>query len=100
VKEDPVKFLSGQIKIATKASDSYFETIVRTRLRELLITKVSLETGLEKDTTRRTLSDPEQSRELLHDDELYTILYGALPLARARTKMIEKAADLIGAWKS
>ncbi|MBO0888346.1 hypothetical protein J2P12_04515, partial [Candidatus Bathyarchaeota archaeon] len=75
-RDDPVKFLSGQIRVAAASSDSYFETAVRVRLRELLITKVSLETGLERDTTARVLSYPREGPRLLHSRQLHTILYG------------------------
>jgi hypothetical protein len=97
--EDPVKFLSDQIRVAASASDSYFENIVRARLKELLITKVALEKGTDRDVTRRVLSDPRQGRAILDNEELYTVLYGPLPSSRTRTRMIEKAVDLIGAWK-
>jgi hypothetical protein len=97
--EDPVKFLSDQIRVAAKASDSYFENILRARLRELLIAKVALEKGLDKDVTRRVLSDPRQGRDLLDNEDLYTVLYGPLPSRQTRTRMVEKTVDLIGAWK-
>jgi hypothetical protein len=97
--EDPVKFLSDQIRVATSASDSYFENIVRARLKELLITKVALEKGMDREATRRVLSDPRQGREILDSEELYTVLYGPLPSRSIRTNMIRKAVSLIGAWK-
>lgn len=96
--EDPVRFLSDQIRIATSASDSYFENIVRARLKDLLITKVSLEKGVERDATRRVMSDPRQGRAILDNEELYSVLYGPLPSRPIRTRMIEKAIDMIGAW--
>jgi hypothetical protein len=96
--DDPVRFLRDQIRIAASASDSYFENIVRARLKELLITKVALEKGMDRDATRRVLSDPRQGRELLDNDELYTVLYGPPPSKWIRIRMIEKAVDMIGAW--
>jgi hypothetical protein len=96
--EDPVKFSSDQIRVAARSSDSYFENMIRTRLKELLITKVALERDMDSDETRRVLSDPLQRMRIL-DDELCTVLYGPLPSRRDRTRMIGKAVDLIGAWK-
>jgi hypothetical protein len=96
--EDPVAFMSGQIRIASNATDSYFETVVRARLKELLITKVTLKTGIDRDNVRRKLSDPTQARVILGNDELYIALYGPIPTGWNRICMIEKALDLIGAW--
>ena len=95
-----MRFLSNQIRVAAIASDSYFENVVRARLKELLLTKTILETGLDRDAARRALSDPQQRLKLLHDEELDRLLYGPVPApALARMDMIRKAVDLIGAWK-
>lgn len=97
---DPVQFLSGQVRVAARASDSYFENVARTRLKELLVTKVSIETGLENETVRRILIDPGQGPRLLGDDSLYRMLYGPVPRSGvARIEMIDKTLDLIGVWK-
>ncbi len=99
-KEDPVRFLSGQIRVAAIASDSYFENVIRARLKELLITKTTLETGLDRDAVRRALSDREQGPEVLHDTELYWLLYGPVPeTGLARIDMVAKTVDMMGAWK-
>ena len=98
-KGNPVQFLSGQFRIAAGASNSYFENVVRARLRELLTAKVALETGLEKETARQLLSDPKRGPGLLKDESLYLILYGPTPKdGLARMTMISDAIDLIGAW--
>src|SRR5256885_8796124 len=55
--------------VAANASNSYFENVVRARLRELLTTKVALEAGLENETVRRILSDP-RDRSEEHTSEL------------------------------
>ena len=95
-----VQFLSGQFRVATNASNSFFENVVRSRLRELLTTKVSLETGLDNATVRRILSDPMEGLRLLEDEPLYRILYGPTPEGGpARINLIGDAIDLIGAWK-
>jgi hypothetical protein len=99
-KEDPVKFLAGQLRVASNASDSYIENIIRSRLRELLVSKISLETGYDAVSVRRKLSDPKEGAALLRDAEFYRVLYGRLPATRLETmKMIENAIDLIGVWK-
>ena len=97
---NPVQFLSGQFRVAASASNSYFENVVRARLKELLIVKVALETGLDNETVRRLLSDPGHAPRLLEDDSLYRILYGPTPQGGlSRMNMIAEAIDLIGAWK-
>ena len=98
-KGNPVQFLSGQFRVAATASNSYFENVVRARLRELLTVKVALETGLERETVRQLLSDPKRGRGLLEDESLYRMLYGPAPRGGlARMNMISDAIDLIGAW--
>jgi hypothetical protein len=99
--EDPLRFLSGQIRVAASSSDSYFDDLVRARLRELLITKVALETGEEKEAIRQALSNPKDGRRLLRNEALYSALYGHAPrLGSDRTQLISDAVDMIGAWKS
>ena len=98
-KGNPVQFLSGQFRVAASASNSYFENVVRARLRELLTAKVALETGLEKEKARELLSDPRRGPGLLEDETLYHMLYGPAPRGGlARMNMISAAIDLIGAW--
>jgi hypothetical protein len=97
---NPVEFLNGQFRIAASASNSYFENAVRARLRELLIIKVSLETGVATELVRRILSDPSQGPRLLEDESLYRLLYGPAPQrGLARINMIGDAITLIGDWK-
>lgn len=86
--------------MATDASNSYFENVVRARLRELLTAKVALETGQENEMVRRILSDPRKGPQLLEDDSLYRTLYGPTPRdGLARINLISSAIELIGAWK-
>jgi hypothetical protein len=97
---NPVQFLSGQFKVAATASNSYFESVVRARLKELLIAKIALETGIEGETVRRLLSDPKQAPRVLEDKSLYSMLYGRIPQGGlSRMNMIADTIDLIGAWK-
>jgi hypothetical protein len=97
---NPVQFLSGQFRVAASASNSYFENVVQSRLRELLTSKVALERGLDKEEVRRLLSDTKQGPALLADESLYRMLYGPSPRGGLeRLNMISDAIDLIGAWK-
>jgi hypothetical protein len=97
---NPVQFLNGQFRIAATASNSYFENAVRARLRELLITKVALETGLATEMVQRILLDPREGPGLLEDESLYQMLYGPAPRrGLARINMIGDAITLIGDWK-
>jgi hypothetical protein len=96
-----LQFLSGQFRVAASASNSYFENVVQSRLRELLTGKVVVEMGLEQEVVRRILSDPRQGARLLKDETLYRMVYGPSPQgARARMRMIGDAIDMIGAWKA
>jgi hypothetical protein len=96
----PVQFLSGQFRVAAEASNSYFENVVRARLRELLTAKVALETGQDDGTVRRVLSDAREGPKILDDKSLYRMLYGPIPKnGPARINLINDAIDLIGAWK-
>lgn len=95
-----VKLISDQIRVSAKASDSYFESVIRARLRELLVTKASLESGTDYETVRRTLIDPVQGPKFLKDDQLYALLYGPPPeKGGARIMMVEDAVQMIEAWK-
>ena len=100
-KASPVQLISSQIMVAAEASNSYFESVVRSRLRDLLVEKAALELGLEKDKVRRTLSDPDKGPRLLQDKTLYSLLYGPAPeKGPARMRMIDEAVESIDAWKS
>ena len=95
-----VQLLSSQFKVAATASSSYYEDVVRSRLKELLTVKVALETGLENETVRRLLSEPKDAPRLLEDESLCRTLSGPIPQGgKARMKVIGEAIDLIGAWK-
>ena len=100
-KEDLVRFLGSQIQVAATASDSYFDDVIRARLKELLITKITLEFGVEKDQARRTLSDPNRGPAMLHNEKLHRILYGPVPRSGTkRIAMIDAAIDEIQDWRA
>lgn len=96
-----VQTLTRQVSVAAKASPAYFENILRTRLRDLLAEKVSLETGMEKDAVRRTLADERLGPRLLKDSRIYALLYYSRPpRAEERVRMLREIIDRIEAWKA
>ncbi len=96
-----VRFLSRQIDVTAKASASYFDNVVRARLIELLVTKASLESGLESERVRQIMSDKTQGQKFLKNDTLYRLLYSSVPEeGSARIEMVREAVDLIEAWKA
>lgn len=100
MKGNQIQFFSSQIKVAAEASDSYFEDVIRSKLKELLVAKVAVQTGLEPDVVRLILTSPTTGLKLLKDETLYEALYGPVPeTSPRRIEMIDNAIDLIGAWK-
>ncbi len=96
-----VQFLTQQLKVAGKASPAYFETILRTRLRDLLAEKVSLETGMEKEDVKRSLTDRRLGPALLKDSRTYELLYYPPPLGSgSRLQMLREIIDRIEAWRA
>lgn len=96
-----VQFISGQIRVTSKASTSYFDDVVRARLKELFINKVALESGLDTAEIREVLSDEKQGPNFLRDERLYRLLYSPVPeRGKARVEMIREAVDRIEAWKA
>jgi hypothetical protein len=95
-----VEYLSRQVEVASMASRAYFETFLLNRLRDILIEKVSLETGMEKGNVKRELADVEQGQTLVRDRQLYRLLYSPTPRkAATRVEMLREAIDRIEAWK-
>jgi len=95
-----VQFLTRQVEVAAKASPAYFETILRGRLRELLVEKVSLETGMERESVKRALADANIGPRLLKDLETYKLLYYSPPRgAEARLQLLRQIIDRIEGWK-
>ena len=95
-----IERLTKQIDVGTSASGAYYETVLLSRLRDLLIEKISLETGMDRERTRETLKNKFLGPALLHDRELYALLYsGALPAGPRRLVDLEQTVKLIEAWK-
>jgi hypothetical protein len=99
IRAGDVQSLTRQLEVAANASPAYFETIIRARLRELLAQKVSLETGIEKETVKKALSDRGQGRQLLRDQKMYELLYYHPPVSsESRLRMLREIIDRIEAW--
>jgi len=96
-----VAYLTRQVEVAAKASPAYFETILLNRLRDLLAEKVSLETGLEKESLKEALADQKLGPRLLGEQETYALLYYPPPRsAEARLETLRRAIDRIERWKA
>jgi hypothetical protein len=108
VKENPrrlrardLRYLTRQVEVAAKASPAYFETILRSRLRDLLAEKVSLETGMEKELVKRALADDQLGPQLLKDQETHALLYYPPPRnAEARLETLRRIIDKIERWNA
>jgi hypothetical protein len=96
-----VQYLSRQVEVARTGSHAYFESILLNRLRDILVEKISLETGIEKENVRRQLADRVMGPELVRDRSLYRLLYSSTPpVGATRVKMLHEAIDGIEAWKA
>jgi len=94
-----VQYLSRQIEVGSIGSEAYFDTILRARLRDILIEKASLETGIEKENLKHQLANPTKGPGLIKDRALYELLYSSTaPKGPARIRMLREAVDRIEAW--
>ena len=94
-----LQYLSRQIEVASGGSQAYFESILLGRLRDVLIEKINLETGIEKEKLKKDLYDPIIGREVA-GDPLYMLLYTPLKSKGAsRVKALRSIVDGIEAWK-
>jgi len=101
VRARDVQSLTRQVKVAGNASPAYFEAVLRDRLRDLLAEKVSLETGLEKDSVKKALADDKLGPRLLKDPETYALLYYPPPRSpNSRLQMLREIIDRIEGWKA
>jgi hypothetical protein len=100
VRARDVQFLSKQVEVASQSSGDYFETILLGRLRGLIVEKVSLETGIDKEKVKGELENSRLGPTLI-GGELHGLLYGSLPRRGvARVRMLQEAIDGIEAWKA
>ncbi len=96
-----VQSLTRQVEVAGNASPAYFETILQNRLRDLLAEKVSLETGMEKDSVKKMLADNKLGPRLLKDLRTYELLYYPPPRSPgSRLQMLREIIDRVEAWKA
>lgn len=95
-----VQYLSRQVEVASIGSQAYFESILLSRLRDILAEKVSLETGIEKEKVKQELADAVKGPALVRDGSLYRLLYSStFARGATRVKMLREAVDGIEAWK-
>ncbi len=95
-----VQYLTRQVEVASKGSPAYFDTILLSRLRDVLVEKVSLETGIEKENVKRELADSTKGPKLVGNVPLYRLLYSSTaPKGAMRIKMLRETIDGIEAWK-
>jgi hypothetical protein len=96
-----VQYLSRQVEVASKGSQAYFESILLSRLRDILVEKVSLETGIEKENVKHELADRVKGPGLVGNGPLYALLYSSTPPKGAmRVRMLREAINAIEAWKA
>ncbi len=95
-----IERLTRQVEVGTSASKGYYETVLQSRLREILVEKVALETGMDKDRAREVLKNRLLGPSILRDAELYALLYSGAPApGRGRLADLERTVKLIEAWK-
>ena len=95
-----IERLTKQVEVGTSASKGYYETVLRSRLREILVEKVALETGMDKNRAREVLKNRLLGQGILRNPELYALLYsGAPPPGPGRIKNLERTVKLIEGWK-
>jgi len=96
-----VQQLTRQIEVGGRASGEYYDTVLLARLREILVEKVSLETGMEMARVKETLRNKVLGPSMLRERELYTILYSpAAGPGPERVRDLARAVGLIEAWKA
>ncbi len=96
-----VQYLTRQVEVASTGSQAYFDSILLSRLRDILVERVSLETGIERETVKQELGDPVKGPALVANSPLYKLLYNSTaPKGSTRIKMLREAIDGIEAWKA
>jgi hypothetical protein len=99
VRARDVQFLSKQVEVASRSSGEFFESLL-SRLRGLMVEKVILETGVDRERVKRDLENGMLGPTLI-GLKLYGLLYGSLPpRGVARVKMLKEVVDGIEAWNA
>jgi len=95
-----IERLTKQLEVGASASTGYYDTVLRSRLREILVEKVALETGVERSRASQVLKNRSLGPRLLQNPELYLLLYsGAAAPGPGRIANLERTVKLIEAWK-
>ncbi len=95
-----VQRLTRQIEVGSRASGEYYNSVLLERLRGVLVEKVCLETGMERERVKNVLKNKILGPALLRDRELYRLLYTGAPVpGPGRTRLLEEALAGIEAWK-
>ena len=95
-----VQRLTRQIEVGSRASGEYYNTVLLGRLREVLVEKVCLETGIERERVKYVLKNKILGPALLRNTELYRLLYTGVPVpGPGRVRLLEEALAGIEAWK-
>jgi len=95
-----IERLTRQVEVGTSASKGYYETVLLSRLREILVEKVALESGMDRERTREVLKNKLLGPSVLRDRELYVLLYSGAPApGPGRFADLERTVKLIEAWK-
>ena len=96
-----VQQLSRRIEVGASSSPSYFESLLLARLREVLVERVALETGMDRERVRELLANPRLGPGLLRNHLLHRLLYSPPPAkGPARVKLLEDVIAMTEAWKA
>ena len=95
-----IERLTRQIEVGSMASRDYYNSVLLEKLRGILVEKVCLETGMEREQVRDALKNGIFGPALLRDKELYRLLYTGAPVpGSGRVDLLEQAIVAIEAWK-
>ncbi len=95
-----VQRLTRQIEVGSHASGEYYNLVLLERLRGVLVEKVCLETGMERERVKDVLKNKILGPAMLRNRELYRLLYTGAPVpGPGRVKLLEEAMAGIEAWK-
>lgn len=95
-----IERLTRQIEVGSTASRDYYNSVLLEKLRGILVEKVCLETGMERERVRDALKNRMLGPALLRDKELYRLLYTGSPVPGSeRVDLLEQAIAAIESWK-
>ena len=92
--------LAKQIEVASESSYQYLENALLNRIRDILVERITIETGIERAEVRRRLANKRQGPSFLGDEQLYNLLYTMEPpKGPDRLRLIEETLGRIESWK-